>query len=293
MTGDAERQALWAVRGVLVDLDGVVYVGDRLLPGARSALDRLRAKGYALRFLTNTSTKPVSAVEEKLRRLGVRVEAGEVVSAVRSALLTLRRLDARSPYLVVGEEVREEFAELAPVAAFPGYPAETPGWIVIGDIGARWDYELVNRLFGMITGGARLLALHKGRAWQTADGLAVDIGAFVAGLEYATGVEALVTGKPAEGFFRAALDDIGCAAGEALMVGDDIESDVGGAQAAGVRGVLVRTGKFREESRRRSRVEPWRIIDSLAEINTLLDTPVAVRAPNTGGRRDDRGEAEG
>lgn len=257
------------IRGVLVDLDGVLYVGDTALPGAIDAVRRLRAGGIALRFVTNASTKPVSAVEEKLDGLGVETGPGEVISAVRAGVLTLRRLNARAPYLIVDEGVAGEFSSFSPVGLFPANPTRQPDFIVVGDIGKRWSYKLMNTLFGLLNGGAKLLALHKGRAWQTDEGLSIDIGAFVAGLEYASGIEAIVTGKPAEGFFHAALDDMGIGAGAAIMVGDDIDSDVGGAQAAGIRGVLVKTGKYRSEYAERSPVVPWRILDSFAQVDSL------------------------
>lgn len=275
---NSNRDADTAVAGLLVDLDGVVYVGDEPVAGAVEALARLRSRRLALRFVTNTSTKPAGTVENKLRRLGVTVGPGEVISAVQAACSTLRRLGCHAPYLVVDARIVEEFTELAPVGAYPAAPMEAPDWVVIGDIGAEWDYRLMNRLFALISGGARLLALHKGKSWQTAEGLQIDIGAFVAGLEYATGVTAVVTGKPSVDFFRAALDDMGISAADAAMVGDDIDSDIAGAQRAGIRGVLVRTGKYRVDHAARSPVKPWRTLDSIAQLEELVDS-LGVQGP--------------
>ena len=208
-------------------------------------------------------------VAAKLARLGVAVRPGEVVTPVRAAVLTLHRMGAKAPYLVVDERLEPEFSSLTLAGVFPDPPTERPDFIVVGDIGERWDYGLMSSLFAMISDGARLLALHKGRAWQTGSGLALDIGAFVAGLEYASGSEAIVTGKPSADFFLAALSAIGVTPAEAVMIGDDIDGDIGGAQSAGIRGVLVRTGKYRREHVERSGVTPWRTVDSLASLESL------------------------
>lgn len=259
-----------SIGGLLIDLDGVVYVGDDIIPGADDAILRLRANGLPLRFVTNTSTKPAREVEAKLTRLGVDAKPGEVVTPVGAAISILGRRGAKAPYLLVDERVAPEFAALAPVGTFPAPPSQPPDFIVIGDIGRRWDYELMSALFAMISNGARLLALHKGRTWQTSDGLALDIGAFVAGLEYASRTEAIVTGKPSANFFLAALSGMGIAAEDAVMIGDDVDSDIAGAQSAGIRGVLVRTGKYRRDYVERSGIAPWRTLGSLSEVERLL-----------------------
>lgn len=258
------------VGGLLIDLDGVVYIGEEIISGADAAIGRLRARGLPLRFVSNTSTKPARDVEAKLARLGIEVRSGEVVTPVGAAISILQERGAKAPYLVVDERVAPEFAAPAPVGVFPEPPARDPDFIVVGDIGRRWDYELMSSLFEMLSKGARLVALHKGRTWQTGSGLALDIGAFVAGLEYASRTEAIVTGKPAPDFFSAALAGMGLAAAQAVMVGDDIDSDIGGAQDAGIRGALVRTGKYRRALAERSAVIPWATIDSIADLDALI-----------------------
>jgi HAD superfamily hydrolase (TIGR01458 family) len=118
--------------------------------------------------------------------------------------------------------------------------------------------------------GAELIALQKNRYWLTPDGLSLDVGPYVAALEYATSAEALVVGKPAPAFFASALDAMGVPAERAAMVGDDVESDVGGALAAGLAGILVRTGKYHEDAVQRSGVEPTAVVDSIADVPALL-----------------------
>jgi HAD superfamily hydrolase (TIGR01458 family) len=128
--------------------------------------------------------------------------------------------------------------------------------VVLGDIGDGWNHALLQRIFDEVMAGAALVALHRGRFWQLDGGLALDIGVYVAGLEYVTGRQATVCGKPAPAFFQAGLDALELPAAQVAMVGDDIVSDIGGAQACGLTGVLVRTGKFREEQLTRAGVTP-------------------------------------
>ena len=144
-------------------------------------------------------------------------------------------------------------------------------YVVVGDAGDRWTYGSMNRAFRLLVGGARLLALERDRYWRDADGLALSAGPFVAGLEYAAGVTAEVVGKPSPAFFRLALADLGVPADRAVMVGDDVATDIGGARAAGLAAFLVRTGKFRAEALAAAPVAPDRVLDSIADLRALLE----------------------
>lgn len=252
-----------AIRGLLIDLDGVLYVGDHAIDGAAEAIANLRDRGLPLRFVTNTTSKPVSALQQKLQELGFAIGADEIVSAPTAAHHYLRQ-QGWSCHLVMNEAVKADFDDLP-------QDDEYPDVVVIGDIGRDWDYPLLNRLFRLLMDGSELIALHKGRFWQVEDGLALDIGAFVAALEYATGKQATVMGKPSADFYRLAAQSLDLPPEEIAMVGDDIDSDVGGAQAAGLTGILVKTGKYREEYARRSSVTPERLLDSIADLPDALD----------------------
>jgi len=252
------------IRGLLFDLDGVLHVEDRPIPGAAETVRRVKAMGILCRFLTNTTTKSLERLHRQMTGMGLPIEKGEILSAPQAAIQYLRQRGRPSCFLVLNEEVRADFEE------FP--PSETdPDCVVIGDVWDRWDYRLLNKLFHLLIGGADLIALHKGRYWQTGDGLQLDIGAFVAALEYASGKEAIVMGKPSPDFFRTALLGMGLRADEVVMVGDDIESDVGGAQRAGIRGILVKTGKYRDELVARSSVRPDYLLRSVADLLRWLE----------------------
>jgi len=222
-------------KGVLLDLGGVVFTGDTPLPGAVEAIGRLRAAGLGLRFVTNITRQPRRSVIEQLGRMGIAVRDDEVFTPAIGARDHLAR-QGLVPHLLVHPALAEDFAGLGNGA---------PDAVVIGDAGEDFTYDALNKAFRVLTEGADFLALAKNRAFRDRDGeLSLDAGPFVAGLEYAAGRAAKVFGKPAPDFFLAAVASIGCAPDQAVMVGDDAESDVAGAIAAGLKGVLVRTGKY-------------------------------------------------
>jgi HAD superfamily hydrolase (TIGR01458 family) len=248
---------------VLLDLDGVLYVEDEPVPGAREAVAALRERGLALRFDTNTTARPRRLILERLERLGFELDPAELSTPAALAVQLCRERGHRRVALVMNEDVKEDFAELDEV----GEGAQA---VVIGDLGADFGYDVLNRAFRRLMDGAELIALQKNRFWMTPDGLSLDVGPFVAALEYAARREALVVGKPAKTFFRTILDGIPAEPESAAMVGDDVESDVGGALGAGLAGILVRTGKYRDDALRESGVEPTAIVDSIADLPDLL-----------------------
>jgi HAD superfamily hydrolase (TIGR01458 family) len=258
MTGPLEE-----VRAVLLDLDGVLYVEDAPVAGAREAVAALRERGLALRFVTNTTARPRARILERLARLGFAVAPGELSTPAALAVRHCRARGHRRVALVMNDEVKEDFAELEEVETGADV-------VVVGDLGAAFSYAVLNRAFRQVMDGAELIALQKNRYWLTPDGLSLDVGAFVAALEYATRTEAFVVGKPSRAFFTTTLDAIPAQPSRAAMVGDDVESDIGGAMRAGLAGVLVRTGKYREDAVRSSGIEPTVTIDSIAELPELL-----------------------
>lgn len=255
------------IRGLLVDLDGVLYVGDEVIAGAVETLERVKLAGYPIRGVTNTTTKSTRTLAHRLELLGLPLSADEIVNAPRAAVQYLRTLGDPTVRLVLSDDGMSEFDEFA--VAESGSDAR-PDVIVVGDIGTAWDYRLLSELFEQLIAGATLVALHKGRYYQGPDGLILDIGGFVAALEYAASVEAVVIGKPSSRFFQLAVSDMGLEPNEVVMIGDDIESDVGGAQRAGLRGILVRTGKHRGHLVEKSAVIPDLIIESIADLPRLL-----------------------
>ena len=254
---------LEGVRALLIDLDGVLYVDEEPIVGAREAVQRLRARGLALRFVTNTTAYSRDRTLEKLARLGFGVENSELITPAALAVRHCQKRGIRRAALIMNDEVKHDFSQLEETS-------DEVDAVIIGDLGSAFGYDVLNHAFRQVVAGAELIALQKNRYWMRADGLSLDVGPFVAAIEYAAGREAYVVGKPSKGFFDQVLASLGVDARATAMVGDDIESDIGGALRAGLAGVLVRTGKYREDRVRDSGIEPTYVIDSIADLPPLL-----------------------
>jgi HAD superfamily hydrolase (TIGR01458 family) len=255
--------ALEGIEGLLLDLSGVLYVQDEVVPGAADTLAKLRDGGIPLRLVTNTTMRPRRSNLERLERLGIEVEPSELLTPATLAARRCEEAGYESVSLVVLDELREDLEGLQEGEG-------SVDAVIVGDLGEAWDYGVLNRAFRQLMDGAELIALQKNRYWETAEGLSLDAGPFVSALEYATGREAEVVGKPSDSFFELALSELGVRADRAAMVGDDVEADVGGAMDAGLAGILVRTGKYREDLVRKSGIEPTATVDSIADVPDLL-----------------------
>lgn len=250
------------VRGLLLDLDGTVTQDDELLPGAGEAVAVLREAGLPFLFVTNTTRRSRASLAERLRGLGIDVDPGRLLTAPRAAAAWLRGRGARRVTLFLPRDTWVDFEGLE-------LAEERPDHVVVGDLGEAWDYATLNRAFRLLLGGAELVAIHRNRIWERADGPALDVGPFVAALEHASGRRATVVGKPSRQFFRTAVGELGLEPHEVAMVGDDLESDVGGARAADLLGVAVRTGKFRHQAGA-GEVEADAVLDSIAALPAWL-----------------------
>jgi len=248
--------------GVLLDIDGVLYVGDEPIEGAHEAFAELRELSGGVRLVTNTTSRSRRAVREHLLAMGFDVPLEEVLTPAAMAERYCRERAYRSVTVLVSEGLREDLATLE--SASTGVRTDA---VVLGDLGDGFTPEVLNGVFRLLMDGAELVALQHNRYWRRADGLALDVGAYAAALEYASGRDAVTVGKPARAFFLAAMADLGLERG--VMIGDDVEADVGGAMAAGLAGVLVRTGKYRRDALT-ARVTPTAIVDSIRDVPRLL-----------------------
>lgn len=251
-----------AIRAVLLDLDGVLYIGDEAIPGAAGAVARVRDLGLSVLGVTNTTTQPERAIAGKLERLGIPISSGEIHTP---AALAAQKIGNHTAKLYIRECLREDFRGVRSTETKPDF-------IVMGDTGGEgYSPAALRDIFLPVMDGAILLALHKNRFWQKPDGLHLDLGPFVAAIEYATGKQATILGKPSGDFFLGACSAIGVLPQQALMVGDDIESDIGGARAAGLHTALVQTGKYREEFVCRTGIKADLLLPSIADLPDALD----------------------
>jgi HAD superfamily hydrolase (TIGR01458 family) len=253
--------------GILLDVDGVLHVSGHPILGGAKAIARLREAGHRLRFVTNNTTHSRRALADEIRSFGVELDNDELQTtplAAAHALVGKRVLALTMPAItedLAGIELVGEGADAVLLGgADEGY-----------ETNRVFSYYNLARAFAELQEGAELYCLHKNRWWQTSRGALLDAGAFVAGLEYAADTEATVLGKPSAAYFAAALDALEYEPENTWMVGDDVDADVGGASAFGLRSVLVRTGKFREEALEEATVKPDGVIDSIAALPDWLE----------------------
>ncbi len=245
------------IRGILIDLSGVIYIGDGPVSGARKALPRIRKSGLPVRFLTNTTRTPKRGLLERLSKMGFEIAHKELFTPAQAAreLLIKRRL---TPHLLIHPALEEDFE---------GLPASSGGAraVVVGDAADGFTYQALNAAFRDLADGADFLALARNRTFLDADGrLSLDTGAFVAALEYASGRTATVLGKPSADFYAQSARDMDVQMSGLVMIGDDVESDVSGALKAGVgHALLVRTGKYAPRAEAAVEPAPTAIVDDI------------------------------
>jgi HAD superfamily hydrolase (TIGR01458 family) len=243
--------------GVLIDIAGVLYVEEAPVAGAATALVRLEEANVPVRFLTNTTRATRVRLLARLQGMGLQADIASIFSAPVATRKYLEQRNLR-PYLLVHPDLREEFA---------GLDTDQPNAVVVGDAADVFKYSTMNEAFRVLMDGGQLISMGSNRYFRDHDGLSLDMGPFVEALRYAAGIEPVVIGKPSPAFFQEALNDMGVSADKAVMIGDDLENDIGGAQALGIRGILVRTGKYRPEDGSDPNIKPGLIVD---------DFPVAV-----------------
>src|SRR6266511_359683 len=256
-----------SMAAILLDVDGVLHVSGEPIEGGAEAVKELRKAGHRIRFVTNNTTRLRGVLAEELRELGVELDDDELETAPHAAAVALagRRVFALTMEAILkdleGVELVGEDAEVVLL----GGADETQ------EANRVFSYMNLARAFAELEGGAELYCLHKNRWWQTSRGALLDAGAFVAGLEYAADTEATVLGKPSAAYFAAALDALEDEPEQTWMVGDDVEADVAGATAFGLRPVLVQTGKCREEALEEATVRPDGVIESIAALPEWLE----------------------
>ncbi len=248
---------------LLIDLDGVIYEGDELVPGAADTMAWVREHDVPFLFLTNTTSRPRSALVEKLASMNIPVTEDRILTPPVAAARWIATHAPGPAALFVAPPTLAEFDDLE--IATPDEDGVAS--VVIGDYGDLWNFAELNRAFRLLMRQPPpvLIALGMTRYWRAEDGLRLDTAPFVMALSYATGIEPVVLGKPAPAFFETALELLEAEAGNALMIGDDIRGDVDGAQRVGIRAALVKTGKFRPEDLE-GEVKPELVMASFADL---------------------------
>ncbi|MEW6445123.1 MAG: TIGR01458 family HAD-type hydrolase [Pseudomonadota bacterium] len=252
-------------QAVIFDIGGVLLDGTRALPGAAGVLERLRERGLPFLLLTNTTRVCQADLLARLVGAGLEVRSDQLITPASMARDWLVA-EGRTPMLLI----------------HPGLHPDFPGWthedaadaVVVGDAGEGFGYAALNKAFRLLMHGAPLLSLSGSRYFSEGGELFLDAGPFVRLLEAAADARALEMGKPGERFFLHASARLGVPPERVLMIGDDVESDVLGARAAGLKAMLVRTGKYRPGDE--ARLPPGvRVVKDVEEaVEVFLDSLV-------------------
>jgi HAD superfamily hydrolase (TIGR01458 family) len=281
------NRPLAGVRALLLDLDGVIVLAEKPVAGSAAAIGDLAARHIPFRIVTNTSLVSRATLSRWGASMGASIPPDRFQSALSvSAAYTARHFPGQPLYVLASDDALGEFQGQRLLSQDEaGQRDARAAAVVVGDSPESATWDNLNRAFRLIRNGAELIGMHKNRWWLTPDGPTIDSGAFVAGLEFATGAKARIVGKPAPEFFREAASQLAAEVkkrGEPalrrhdiLMVGDDLETDVRAAQRAGLRGAFVLTGKHTrtdlEASRQSGRNTPDLVAESLAEVVAALD----------------------
>jgi len=252
-------------KAFLIDLDGVLYVGENPVEGAKESIEFLNARGYRYIFVSNTTRRCRKSITERLKGLGFDIPEEYILTPPIAALRRIKREKKRRCFLLTTGDVYRDF-ERAGITIVD----ENVDFVVVGDAGENFTFERLNRAFRLILGGAEIIALEKDRYWMSSEGLMLSAGPFVAALEYATGKKAEIVGKPSKEFFELALRKLDTRPYDTAIIGDDIFTDIRGAKRFGMKGILVKTGKYSAGVVEEAEIEPDLIIDSISQLREFL-----------------------
>jgi len=250
---------------ILIDLEGVIHEGNNPVKGVRECLDFLDDHGYGYRFISNSTRRCRKTIAQRLENLGFNVPIDHIFAPPIAALDKMKRTGKRRCFLLTMGDVNKDFQDAGITIA-----GTDVDFVIVGDAGEKFSFENMTRAFRLILNGAEILALEMDKYWADSSSLVLSAGPFVAALEYATDKDAELMGKPAPSFFELVLRELGVKPEEAAMIGDDILTDIGGAQRVGMKGILVKTGKFREEVVKHSGVIPDLVLESIAQLTKYL-----------------------
>ncbi len=251
------------ILGLLIDIDGVLITDSQRLTGAAETIQFLNDSQFPYLLVTNTTRKSRITIWHQLKRVGISVDESQIHTAPLAAVSWLKNKGTQNIFLLLSGSAVKDFKDFKITSGNTEY-------VVIGDMGQDLTFERLNTAFRLIMRGAKIIALQKNRYWQTGEGLTMDAGAVVAALEYASRKRALVIGKPRKDFFLEAAHTLGIPPDNLAMIGDDLESDIQGAQEAGLMGIAVKTGKFRETELKQSKIKPDKILKSIAELPDFI-----------------------
>jgi len=262
---EKNKGSLSDIEGFLIDLDGVLYTGTQPVIGAREVLRVLEQRGYSYRFISNSTRRCRASIVEKLHQMGLSIKPSLIITPAVAAVKSLKEKGKESCMLISTGDVHRDFEDA-------GINTRDPftDTVVVADAGDAFTYGILTEAFRLLLAGADLIALEKDRFWMGSEGLMLSAGPYVVALEFASGKESSLIGKPSSEFFLRGVHELGLDCRQVAMIGDDITIDIGGAQGSGIRGILVKTGKYRKEEVQRSSIQPYLILNSIATLPEYL-----------------------
>ena len=250
------------IKAIFFDLDGTLYFREKAIEGAIETVDYLKSKGYICRFLTNTDTKKPAHILDKVRDLGFNIELDEIFTPVIASVKFLKSKKDAKIYTLVSDNIMSLYEEF-------NMDSENVDYVIIGDCRDKVSYDNLNKTFRLIGENTEILALQKGKYFYDKTGKNLDAGAYVAMMEYATGKTSKVLGKPSKSFFNILLQDLKLEPSQVLIIGDDIFTDIVGANSVGAMGALVKTGKYMDQVKL-DVATPDLVLDSVADLRKWL-----------------------
>lgn len=255
------------IKGILSDIDGTLYFKGKPIQGAIKTIDLLREKEIKLLFFTNTDSKTPKNICKLLEDYGFKLDEGEIFTPLIALKEFLSDKLESKIYLVATEEVKEEFKNYNHIRG-----KEAPDFVIISDFHDNWDVNRLNNAFKYVKKyDAKLLGTQGNRYYLDKKGEPViDTGSFVQMIAMAAKVKPKIFGKPSKEYFTQALKKLGIPASNTVVIGDDIDSDIRGAQNANIRGILVRTGKGKDYNSTSEDITPYKVINSIRSILEYL-----------------------
>eukprot|EP01112_Ceratiomyxa_fruticulosa_P016790 TRINITY_DN5119_c0_g1_i1.p1 TRINITY_DN5119_c0_g1~~TRINITY_DN5119_c0_g1_i1.p1 ORF type:complete len:287 (-),score=57.69 TRINITY_DN5119_c0_g1_i1:92-889(-) len=253
------------IRGALIDISGVIRIGKTLIPGSVTAFNLLRKSGCKIQFLSNTDSLTHSEYVNLLRSWGFDVKEDEILTAPQAAKEYVLR-HRLSPFKILHEKLQPDFYEIG--VDCDSEDISGADSVLLGDMGEKLNYTILNNAFRILMKNkeTKLISFSRTRYYRSEDGgLNLDVGPFSLALESASGKTPIVCGKPSSTFFQEALRRIHCTKEEVVMIGDDILTDIGAAQEIGIKGILVKTGKYTPADETNLVVKPFLIAENFSD----------------------------
>ena len=246
-------------KGLLIDLEGVIYSGEETIDGSIETIEKLKKK-FKIRYLTNTTTTSRNLIFQKLINLNLSVNEEDIFSPSIAINAFLKDKRIKNISLIANEKINSDFKEF-------NINSNDPDAVIMGDIYKDFNWDKLNNAFELLLKKECLLiALHKNKYCKRNNKIALDLGPFVNALEYASSKNAIIIGKPEKNFFDLAINSLSLNKNETIMIGDDIVSDIEGAKSNNIKAIQVRTGKFQSNDESDNFIQPDYRINSIADL---------------------------